>query len=167
MQRPTDVDAVVADAHAPLAGAGNLSELAGRAFEWDRPLVSADLMPRPDMRHCAGSRRREFVEACGCLVCGAGNAGFGGIGVGFFGAGWPYGGSAETYWNMARMGDPRRMGICEAWAAVYGLRDVGLRTLQFFVNCQIAADAHGDPPVQAYRNPGAGLGWRGAGHDGV
>ena len=45
------------------------------------------------------------------------------------------------------------MGICEAWTAVYGLRDVGLRTLRFFVNCRRAADAYGGPLVQAYRNP--------------
>ena len=49
-------------------------------------------------------------------------------------------------------GDPRHVGICEAWAAVHGLRDAGLRTLRFFVNCRRATDAHGDPPVQAYRN---------------
>ena len=40
------------------------------------------------------------------------------------------------------------MGICGAWAAVYGLRDVGLRALQFFVNCRMAADAHGGPLVR-------------------
>ena len=45
------------------------------------------------------------------------------------------------------------MGICKTWATVYGLRDVGLRTLQFFVNCRRAADAHGDPPVRVYRKP--------------
>ena len=39
-------------------------------------------------------------------------------------------------------GDPRRMRICEAWAAVYGLRDVGLRTLRFFVNCWRATDTY-------------------------
>ena len=50
-------------------------------------------------------------------------------------------------------GDPRRMGICETWAAVYGLRDVGLRTLQFFVNCRRTTDVYGGSSVQAYRNP--------------
>ena len=51
------------------------------------------------------------------------------------------------------MGDLRRMEICEAWAAVYGLQGVGLRTLRFFVNCWRAADVYEWPPVQAYRNP--------------
>ena len=35
--------------------------------------------------------------------------------------------------------DMTRMGICEAWVAVYGLRNVGLRTLRFFVNLWKAA----------------------------
>ena len=76
-------------------------------------------------------------------------------------------GGRGNVWGDGPCGDPRRMGICGAWAAAYGLRDVGLRTLRFSVSCRMAADAHGDPPVLAYRNPGAGLGWRGAGHDGV
>ena len=61
-------------------------------------------MLRLDMRYRASSRRREFVETRGYLICGAGNAGLAEIGVGFFGAGWPYGRSAETHGNMARMG---------------------------------------------------------------
>ena len=76
-------------------------------------------------------------------------------------------GQTVAVWGYCPYGDPRRAGSSQAWAAVHGLRGVGLRTLRFFVNCRRAADAYGDPPVQAYRSPGAGLGWRGAGHDGV
>ena len=56
-------------------------------------------------------------------------------------------GAAKTY------GDPGRMGICGAWATVYGLRDVGLRTLQFFVNCRKATDAYGGRLRRPTTNP--------------
>ena len=45
------------------------------------------------------------------------------------------------------------MGSSQAWVAVYGLRNVDLRTLRIFVNCRRATDAYGGSPVQAYRNP--------------
>ena len=41
------------------------------------------------------------------------------------------------------MGDPRRVGSSQAWVAVYGLRNVGLRALRFFVNLWKAAGAYG------------------------
>ena len=85
-------------------------------------------VPRLDMRYRASRRRREFAETCGCLICGAGNAGLVETNVGIFEAWWLYGGSAETYGNMARMG------IRGAWgSARHGLqciacemRDCGL-----------------------------------------
>ena len=49
--------------------------------------------------------------------------------------------------GYGQYGDPRRMGICEVWAAVYGLRDVGLRTLRFFVNLWKVAGVYGGRPV--------------------
>ena len=61
-------------------------------------------VPRLDMRYRASSRRREFVETGGCLIYGAGNAGLVETNVGIFRAWRLYGGSAETYGNMARMG---------------------------------------------------------------
>ena len=78
----------------------------------DRALVSAGLVPRLDMRYRAGSRRKEFVETDGCLVCGAGNAGLVETNVGIFGAWRLYGGAVEK--RMRRWpacGDPlNRMG---------------------------------------------------------
>ena len=57
-------------------------------------------------------------------------------------------------------GDPRRMRICETWAVVYGLRDVGLRTLRFFVNCRRATDTYGGRQRvwgrKTYENQGPG-----------
>ena len=50
-------------------------------------------------------------------------------------------------WEHSPYGNPGRMGICEAWVAVYGLRDVGLRTLQFFVNLWKVAGVYGGRPV--------------------
>ena len=139
--------------HAPLAGAGNLSELFGCVGLSEPNAGLGRLVPRLDMRYRANSRRKEFVETGGCLICGAGNVGLGGIGVGFFGAWWLYGGSAENVWEHSPYRDPRRVGICEAWVAVHGLQDAGLRILRFFVNCRRAADVYKWPPVQAYRNP--------------
>ena len=45
------------------------------------------------------------------------------------------------------MGDLRRVGSSQAWVAVYGLRNVGLRTLRIFVNLWKAAGAYGGRPV--------------------
>ena len=57
-------------------------------------------------------------------------------------------GQTVVVWGYCPYGDPRRVGICEAWAAVHGLRGVGLRTLRFFVDCRRAADAYGAPPAR-------------------
>ena len=82
----------------------------------NKPVTSlGGLVPRLNMRHRASSRRREFVETRGCLICGAGNAGPGEIGVGFFGAWWLYGGSKEH-------GDLRGMD-CGVWPARCGIAD--------------------------------------------
>ena len=81
----------------------------------NRTRVSADLVPSPGMRYRASSRRREFVETSGCLICGAGNADLVETNVGFFGAWWLYGGSKAH-------GDLRGMG-CGVWPARCGIAD--------------------------------------------
>ena len=106
------------DAHAPqsLDRGICVTGLECRSAE-NRPLVSADLAPSPSMRYRAGSRRSEFVEACGCLVCGAGNAGLAEIGAGFLELGGSMWDPCKTYGNMARMG------IRGAWgSARHGLQ---------------------------------------------
>ena len=99
-------------------------------------------VPRLDMRYRASSRRREFVETGGCLICGAGNAGLVETSVGIFRAWRLYGGSAETYGNMTRMG------IRGAWgSAIHGLQCMACEMwdcgLQFFMNSRRATDAYG------------------------
>ena len=74
------------DARLPVVGAGNLREPVGCVGLSEPNAGLGGLVPRLDMRHCAGNRRREFVETCGCLICGAGNAGLVGTNVGIFGA---------------------------------------------------------------------------------
>ena len=60
-----------------------------------------------DMRYRASRRRRKFVEVCGYLVCGAGNAGLVETNVGIFRAWRLYGGAAENVWEHGPYGNPR------------------------------------------------------------
>ena len=48
--------------------------------------------------------------------------------------------------GYGQYGDPRRMGICEAWATVYGLRDEGLQTLWFFFEFMEGGRRVWEPP---------------------
>ena len=117
MQRPPLTLQTPCPCH-PVAIAGNLSRPVG-CVDLGKPVAGlGGPVPRLDMRYRAGRRRREFTETRGCLACGAGNAGLVKTNVGIFGAWRLYGGVVETCGNVARMG------ICEAWAAVCGPRDV-------------------------------------------
>ena len=107
-------------------GAGNLREPVGCVGLSEPNAGLGGPVPRPDMRHRAGSRRGEFTETRGCLICGAGNAGLAETNVGIFEAWRLYGESWKrvgtwTVWGSEAHEDLRDMG-CSVWPARWGLR---------------------------------------------
>ena len=93
-----------------------MSELAGRVGLRKPAAGLGGMVFRLDMRYRAGSRRREFAETGGCLICGAGNAGLVGINVRFLEPG-------DCMW------DPRkRMGNwLNLWGSAQAYGDCGSR----------------------------------------
>ena len=65
----------------------------------------------PSASRRAGRRHREFVETCGCLVCGGGNAGLAEIGVGFLELGDCIGDPQKTYGEILHL--RVRLHLCE------------------------------------------------------